>query len=58
MMASRLGVKTVDIGAPQFGMHSISETCGVLDSFYYLKLFEEFLKSYETLKHDWFDNWY
>jgi len=56
MMASRLGVKTVDIGAPQFGMHSISETCGVLDSFYYLKLFEEFLKSYETLKHDWFDN--
>jgi aspartyl aminopeptidase len=31
MMAAKAGLKTVDIGAPMFGMHSIRETCGVLD---------------------------
>jgi aspartyl aminopeptidase len=42
IISTRTGIKTVDIGAPQWGMHSIRETCGVLDSFYYFKLFTSF----------------
>ena len=33
LTASELGVKTLDIGLPTFGMHSIRETCGVKDAF-------------------------
>lgn len=43
MMAAKAGIKTVDIGAPQFAMHSIRETCGTVDLLYYQKLFEIFL---------------
>mmetsp|Transcript_7161 Transcript_7161/g.5138 ORF Transcript_7161/g.5138 Transcript_7161/m.5138 type:complete len:96 (+) Transcript_7161:1193-1480(+) len=43
MMAAKAGIKTVDIGAPQFAMHSIRETCGSVDLLYYQKLFEVFL---------------
>lgn len=35
MMAAKCGMKTVDIGAPMLGMHSIRETCGVVDLIYY-----------------------
>jgi aspartyl aminopeptidase len=35
MMAAKMGVKTVDIGAPQLAMHSIREMCGVVDLLYY-----------------------
>ena len=31
--AGKLGVKTLDIGLPTFGMHSIRETCGAKDAF-------------------------
>jgi len=39
MMAAKAGIKTVDIGAPMLGMHSIRETCGVIDLVYYRRLF-------------------
>ena len=39
MMAAKAGIKTVDIGAPMLGMHSIRETCGVIDLLYYNRLF-------------------
>ena len=39
MMAAKAGIKTVDIGAPMLGMHSIRETCGVIDLLYYKRLF-------------------
>jgi aspartyl aminopeptidase len=39
IIASKTGIKTVDIGAPMLGMHSIRETCGILDGYYYKKLF-------------------
>ena len=35
MIAAKAGLKTVDIGAPMLGMHSIRETCGVIDLMYY-----------------------
>ena len=47
IVASNLGIKTVDIGIPQFAMHSIRELCGVADLLHYRKLFEEFWSSYE-----------
>lgn len=33
IISSKTGIKAVDIGAPQLGMHSIRETCGVLDAY-------------------------
>ena len=49
MMAAKAGLKTIDIGAPQLAMHSIRETCGVIDLLYYKKLFEVFFTSYYEL---------
>ena len=49
MMAAKAGIKTIDIGAPQLSMHSIRETCGVVDLFYYKKLFAVFMSSYYDL---------
>lgn len=49
MMAAKAGLKTIDIGAPQLAMHSIRETCGVVDLFYYKKLFAVFFTSYYEL---------
>lgn len=42
IIASELGVKTIDIGVPTFAMHSIRETAGTWDAYYLfraLKLF-------------------
>ena len=52
MMAAKAGIKTIDIGAPQFGMHSIHETCGVIDLLYYKKLFSVFLDEYTKLSEN------
>ena len=42
--ASHLPIKSVDIGVPMLGMHSIKETCGVKDHSYMIKLLEEFYR--------------
>jgi aspartyl aminopeptidase len=52
IIAGKLGIKTADIGIPQFAMHSIREMCGVCDLEYYRRFFEEFLKSYEDCVGD------
>ena len=49
MMAAKAGIKTADIGAPMLGMHSIRETCGVIDLVYYRKLFHSFLTQYSSI---------
>jgi aspartyl aminopeptidase len=49
MMAAKAGIKTVDIGAPMLGMHSIRETCGVIDLVLYRRLFEAFFAHYAKL---------
>ena len=41
--SSRLGVRTVDIGAPTFGMHSIRELAGVRDVEYLQQVLTAFL---------------
>lgn len=49
IMASKAGLKTIDIGAPMLGMHSIRETCGVIDLIYYQRIFDVFFNEYSHL---------
>ena len=51
-ISAKAGIKTIDIGAPQLSMHSIRETCGVIDLLYYKFLFSTFFNNYATLSHD------
>jgi len=48
IIAGKLGIKTADVGIPQFAMHSIREMCGVCDLEYYRKFFECFFAEYEN----------
>jgi len=40
--ASELGVQTIDVGVPQWAMHSIRETAGSKDAFYLFQVLKEF----------------
>ena len=52
IVAGRTGIKSVDLGAPMWGMHSIRETCGLVDGVYYRDLFRTFFREYEGISHD------
>jgi aspartyl aminopeptidase len=52
IIAGKLGIKTADIGIPQFAMHSIREMCGVCDLEHYRKFFECFFAEYENCVGD------
>ena len=41
MLASKLGCVGIDVGVPQLSMHSIRETCGVLDTYHYKEFFRQ-----------------
>jgi aspartyl aminopeptidase len=43
--ATGIGVKTVDVGVPQFAMHSIRETCGSRDPYHLYHVLREFYSS-------------
>lgn len=49
MMAAKVGIKTIDIGAPSLSMHSIREMMGIVDLLYYKKLFAVFFDHYPEL---------
>jgi aspartyl aminopeptidase len=51
-ISAKAGIRTIDIGAPQLSMHSIRETCGVIDLLYYKFLFATFFKNYSKLSYD------
>lgn len=45
-ISSITGMKTIDIGAPQLGMHSIREMCGTTDTYFYKQLFQQYFTSF------------
>lgn len=55
MISAKAGMKTIDIGAPQLSMHSIRETCGVIDLLYYKYLFACFFHDYNKLTNGLLD---
>lgn len=50
ILASKTGIRTLDLGNPILSMHSIRETGGSADLEYQIKLFGEFFKSYSSLE--------
>ncbi|MEJ2181194.1 MAG: M18 family aminopeptidase [Gammaproteobacteria bacterium] len=40
--AAELGVQTLDVGVPQFAMHSVRETAGAKDAYYLFQVLKEF----------------
>lgn len=40
LIVSKLGIKTLDIGAPMLAMHSVREMMGIMDLYYSKLLFE------------------
>ncbi|KAK5989938.1 Aspartyl aminopeptidase [Cladobotryum mycophilum] len=45
-LASKLGMRTLDLGNPQLSMHSIRETGGTADVEHAVKLFDQYFESY------------
>ncbi|WP_020406738.1 M18 family aminopeptidase [Hahella ganghwensis] len=45
LTAAELGVKTLDIGAPQWAMHSIREMCGTDDAYHLFKVSQAFFNT-------------
>lgn len=57
ILAAGTGIKTVDVGCAMLGMHSIRETCGILDGAYYQDVFTSFYQNFEKINHDLLDHW-
>jgi aspartyl aminopeptidase len=45
IIASGLGIATVDVGSPMWAMHSLRESAGVMDQYYMSAVLSEFYKS-------------
>ena len=50
MIAAKAGIKVIDVGVPQLSMHSIRETCGVIDLVYYRDLFALFFEEFGKIQ--------
>lgn len=46
LSSQKVSMNTVDIGLPQLAMHSTVETAGIKDTYYMLKVMEEFFNSH------------
>lgn len=49
ILATRLGVRTVDVGLPQLSMHSCREMCGVEDVGHGIAFFTAYFKSFDKV---------
>jgi len=49
IVSSQLGIRTIDIGAPQLAMHSIREMCGVEDLGHYVNIMKAFFNQFTKL---------
>ena len=49
ILASGVGVRTVDVGAPQLSMHSIREVCAVDDIRYSYEHFKAYFNEFTQL---------
>lgn len=51
---AQVSMNGVDIGLPQLAMHSSYETAGIKDTYYMIKVMEEFFNSHieETTAHE------
>jgi len=49
ILASGIGIRTVDVGAPQLSMHSIREMCGVDDVGHSYSHFKAFFEDFSAL---------
>jgi aspartyl aminopeptidase len=49
ILASQVGIRTVDVGIPQWAMHSIRETCGTADTLSTYELFKHFYNEFHSL---------
>ena len=52
ILASKLGIRTLDIGNPQLAMHSIREMGGSDDVDYAIKLYSAFFANYKKLENE------
>lgn len=48
-ITTNTSIKGVDLGVSQLSMHSIRETCGIIDLFYCKQLFESFFAQYDEV---------
>jgi aspartyl aminopeptidase len=52
ILASKCGIRTVDIGIPQLSMHSIREQCGTVDVGHTVKLLSAFFSQFRDLDNN------
>lgn len=52
MLAAQTGIRIVDIGAPQFSMHSCRELMGTDDAFYYYSFLKSFFDDQHSLSEE------
>merc|ERR1719199_2270778 len=49
IISSKTGVRTIDVGAPQWAMHSIRESCSTTDALHLLNLCKAFYKHFRDV---------
>lgn len=56
IMSAKCGLKTVDLGASMWSMHSIREMCGTEDLSHQKELISAFLREFQQIDHDLLDH--